>query len=73
MGLEQNTLKKQKGKQGLLIAVSILQYSLQIISVMFNGNLGELPLAGASMGTSFASVTGLSGFTVLVSDFSFFF
>lgn len=50
-----------------------MQYSLQIISVMFNGNLGELPLAGASMGTSFASVTGLSGFTVLVSDFSFFF
>ncbi|KAM3693457.1 hypothetical protein ACB094_08G166900 [Castanea mollissima] len=30
---------------------------------MFNGHLGELPLAGASMGTSFASVTG---FTVLL-------
>ena len=62
--------KKQAGLAGPLIAVSILQYSLQIISVMFNGHLGELPLAGASMGTSFASVTG---FTVLVSDFSFFF
>ncbi|KAM3741303.1 hypothetical protein ACB098_08G166100 [Castanea mollissima] len=30
---------------------------------MFNGHLGELPLAGASIGTSFASVTG---FTVLL-------
>ncbi|KAM4097248.1 hypothetical protein ACJW30_08G166800 [Castanea mollissima] len=55
--------KKQAGLAGPLIAVSILQYSLQIISVMFNGHLGELPLAGASMGTSFASVTG---FTVLL-------
>lgn len=50
-----------------LIAVNMLQYSLQVISIMFNGHLGELPLSGASMGSSFASVTG---FTVLVTPFS---
>lgn len=60
--------RKQLGLAGPLIAVSILQYSLQVISVMFNGHLGELRLSGASMGSSFASVTG---YTVLVSGFSF--
>ena len=49
-----------------LIAVNILQYCSQIISLMFVGHLGELPLSGASMATSFASVTG---FSVLVSGF----
>ncbi|CAL0322255.1 unnamed protein product [Lupinus luteus] len=43
-----------------LISVSLLNYSLQIISVMFVGHLGELALSGASMATSFASVTGFS-------------
>ncbi|KAI6686116.1 hypothetical protein NL676_032029 [Syzygium grande] len=38
----------------------MLQYSVQVISVMFVGHLGELPLSGASMATSFASVTGFS-------------
>ncbi|KAG2709479.1 hypothetical protein I3760_05G241600 [Carya illinoinensis] len=55
--------KKQMRLAVPLIAVSMLQYSLQVISIMFNGHLGELPLSGASMGSSFASVTG---FTVLL-------
>ncbi|XP_062152007.1 protein DETOXIFICATION 16-like isoform X4 [Alnus glutinosa] len=55
--------KMQLRLSGPLIAVSMLQYSLQVISVMFNGHLGQLPLSGASMGSSFASVTG---FTVLL-------
>ncbi|KAK1298795.1 MATE efflux family protein 7 [Acorus calamus] len=45
---------------GPLIAVSLLQYCLQVISVMFVGHLGELALSGASMATSFAGVTGFS-------------
>ncbi|KAG9137387.1 hypothetical protein Leryth_017715 [Lithospermum erythrorhizon] len=36
------------------------QLKLAGSSVMFVGHLGELPLAGASMATSFASVTGFS-------------
>ncbi|KAL3751296.1 hypothetical protein ACJRO7_012161 [Eucalyptus globulus] len=53
-------VKKEVGLSGPLIGVSLLQYSVQVISVMFVGRLGELPLPGASMATSFASVTGFS-------------
>ncbi|KAI3410697.1 Protein DETOXIFICATION (Multidrug and toxic compound extrusion protein) [Psidium guajava] len=53
-------LKKQVWLSGPLIGVSVLQYCVQVISVMFVGHLGELPLSGASMATSFASVTGFS-------------
>eukprot|EP00257_Ricinus_communis_P026545 XP_025013959.1 protein DETOXIFICATION 16 isoform X1 [Ricinus communis] len=53
-------LKRQMSLAGPLIAVSFFQYSLQMISVMFVGHLGELSLASASMATSFAGVTGFS-------------
>ncbi|KAK9162412.1 hypothetical protein Syun_003314 [Stephania yunnanensis] len=45
---------------GPLMSVSFLMFCVQVISVMFVGHLGELPLSGASMATSFASVTGFS-------------
>ncbi|KAK1280277.1 MATE efflux family protein 5 [Acorus gramineus] len=53
-------VKRQLKLAGPLIAVSLLQYCLQVISVMFVGHLGELALSGASMATSFAGVTGFS-------------
>ncbi|XP_059639537.1 protein DETOXIFICATION 16-like [Cornus florida] len=53
-------LKQQIWLAGPLICVSLLQFCLQLISVMFVGHLGELALSGASMATSFASVTGLT-------------
>lgn len=53
-------VKKQLWLSGPLISVSLLLYCLQMISVMFVGHLGELELSGASMATSFASVTGFS-------------
>lgn len=59
-------VEKQLLLSGPLIAVSLLQFCLQIISVMFVGHLGSLPLSAASIATSFASVTG---FTFLVSSF----
>ncbi|KAG8639182.1 protein DETOXIFICATION 16 isoform X2 [Manihot esculenta] len=52
--------KKQLWLAGPLIAVSMLQYCLQVISVMFVGHLGELALSSASMASSFGSVTGFS-------------
>ncbi|EXC01163.1 MATE efflux family protein 9 [Morus notabilis] len=52
--------KRQLGLAGPPIVVSILQNSIQLISVMFNGHLGELSLSSASLATSFASVTGFS-------------
>ncbi|XP_047271014.1 protein DETOXIFICATION 16-like isoform X1 [Capsicum annuum] len=42
------------------MSVNFSLFALQVISVMFVGHLGELALSGASMATSFASVTGLS-------------
>ncbi|KAJ7954180.1 Protein DETOXIFICATION [Quillaja saponaria] len=53
-------VKRQLWLAGPLIAVSLMQYSLQVISIMFVGHLGELPLSGASLASSFASVTGFS-------------
>ncbi|XP_048228119.1 protein DETOXIFICATION 16 [Ricinus communis] len=53
-------VKKQLKLAGPLVSVNFLMYLLQVISVMFVGHLGELSLAGASMATSFASVTGFS-------------
>lgn len=49
---------------GPLISASFFTFLLQTISVMFVGHLGELALSGASMATSFASMTG---FSILVS------
>ncbi|KAF9591615.1 hypothetical protein IFM89_004844, partial [Coptis chinensis] len=53
-------VKTQVWLAGPLIAVNLLQYSLQIISLMFIGHLGELALSSASIATSFASVTGFN-------------
>ncbi|KAF6137375.1 hypothetical protein GIB67_036412 [Kingdonia uniflora] len=53
-------VKKLLWLAGPLISVNLLQYCLQVISVMFVGHLGELSLSGASMATSFATVTGFS-------------
>ncbi|KAF7027521.1 hypothetical protein CFC21_039556 [Triticum aestivum] len=53
-------VKRQLWLAGPLIVGSLMQNLIQTISVMFVGHLGELPLAGASMATSFATVTGFS-------------
>ncbi|XVF09518.1 hypothetical protein REPUB_Repub07fG0100300 [Reevesia pubescens] len=53
-------VKQQLRLAGPLFVVGLLQYSLQVISVMFVGHLGVLPLSGAAIATSFASVTGFN-------------
>ncbi|XP_078429258.1 protein DETOXIFICATION 16-like [Wolffia australiana] len=53
-------IKTQVSLATPLVAVNLLQYSFQIVSLMFVGHLGELPLSGAAMATSFANVTGFS-------------
>lgn len=65
-------LKQQLKLAGPLCLVSFLDYSLQIISVMFIGHLGELSLSVASMASSFAAVTG-SHFLVIIKRTSFHF
>lgn len=67
-------VKKQLWLSGPLISVTLLNFGINLISVMFVGHLGELALSGASMATSFASVTGFSllvSFSLFI-DFFFF-
>ncbi|KAE8804571.1 MATE efflux family protein 9 [Hordeum vulgare] len=45
---------------GPIVASCILQNVVNMVSVMVVGHLGELPLAGASLATSLANVTGYS-------------
>ena len=52
--------KKQLWLSGPLIIANILEKLIQVVSLMFVGHLGELPLSGASMAVSFASVTVFS-------------
>ncbi|KAI9113979.1 hypothetical protein K1719_015230 [Acacia pycnantha] len=62
--VETSQVFEEVGKQlwlaGPLMSVNLLNCCLQVISVMFVGHQGELALSGASMATSFASVTGFS-------------
>ncbi|KAF3438630.1 hypothetical protein FNV43_RR21393 [Rhamnella rubrinervis] len=53
-------VKKQLWLAGPLIAVSLLQRFIQVISLMFVGHLGALSLSAASMADSFVSMTSLS-------------
>ncbi|RDX57711.1 Protein DETOXIFICATION 16, partial [Mucuna pruriens] len=53
-------VKKHLWLAGPMIFVSVFQYSLQIISLMFVGHLNELLLAGASLATSFVNATGFN-------------
>jgi MATE family multidrug resistance protein len=43
-----------------MVATFVLQTVVNMVSLMFVGHLGELPLAGASLATSLANVTGYS-------------
>lgn len=52
-------VKQQLWLAGPIVVSSLLMYCIQMISVMFVGHMGELALSGASIATSFASVTGL--------------
>lgn len=68
MALWKEEAKKQLWLAGPMVFVSVFQYSLQVISLMFVGHLDELLLASASLATSFVNATG---FNVLVSSHYF--
>ncbi|KAL6853629.1 hypothetical protein ACP4OV_019658 [Aristida adscensionis] len=61
-------IKKQLRLAGPLAVGYLLQKIIQTISIMFVGHLGELPLASASLATSFASVTSFSLMTGMASS-----
>ncbi|GLJ11067.1 hypothetical protein SUGI_0141940 [Cryptomeria japonica] len=53
-------IKKQCCIAGPMASVNLLQFSLQLISVMLVGHLGELALSSAAIASSFASFSGYS-------------
>ncbi|KAK9200050.1 hypothetical protein WN944_015245 [Citrus x changshan-huyou] len=53
-------IKKVSSIAAPMVAVTVLQYLLQVVSVIMVGHLDELSLSGASIATSFTSVTGFS-------------
>ena len=55
---------------GPMVAVVLSQYLLQVVSLMMVGHLGELALSSTAIATS---LSGVSGFSLLVSCFFFFF
>lgn len=57
-------VKKQGYIAAPMVAVTLSQYLLQVVSMMMVGHLGQLALSSTAMFISLASVTG---FSVLVS------
>lgn len=60
-------MKKLGFIAGPMVAVTLSQYLLQVISVMMVGHLGELSLSSTSIAISLSSVTG---FSLIVSSLS---
>ncbi|KAL6623019.1 hypothetical protein ACP70R_032898 [Stipagrostis hirtigluma subsp. patula] len=59
-GLAAAEAKRLLRLAGPIVASCVLQNAVNMVSVMFVGHLGELPLAGASLAASLANVTGYS-------------
>ncbi|KAL4320621.1 hypothetical protein AHAS_Ahas14G0028800 [Arachis hypogaea] len=52
-------VRKQICLAGPLIMVNLLNFAIELISIMFVGYVSELALSAVSMATSFSSVTGI--------------
>ena len=63
-GVLSGEVKKQGYIAAPMVAVTLSQYLLQVVSMMMVGHLGQLALSSTAMAISLASVTG---FSVLVS------
>ncbi|XP_051117318.1 protein DETOXIFICATION 3-like [Andrographis paniculata] len=59
-------VKKASYIAGPMVAVSLLQYLLQLVSLIMVGHLGRLPLATVAIATSLTNVTGFSLLSGLV-------
>lgn len=61
-------LKKGSRIAAPMVAVTVLQYLVQVVSVIMVGHLGQLSLSSVAIATS---LTNITGFSLLVS-YSFF-
>ena len=60
-------LRKEGAIAAPMVAVAVLQYMLQVASLVMVGHLGELELSSVAIATSLTNVTG---FSLLVSHHS---
>lgn len=60
-------LKKLTYIAAPMVAVSVLQYLLQVVSMMMAGHLDQISLSSVAIATS---ITNVSGFSLLVSPLS---
>ncbi|KAF7819958.1 protein DETOXIFICATION 14-like [Senna tora] len=58
-------LKKASKVAAPMVAVSLLQYLVQVVSLIMVGHLGQLSLASVAIATS---LTNVSGFSLLVTS-----
>lgn len=58
--LDKEELKKQFSISFPMVLTNLFYYGIPLISVMFAGHLGELELAGATLGNSWTTVTGIA-------------
>lgn len=59
-------LKKTNRIVAPMVAVTVFQYLLQVVSIIMVGHLGQLALSSVAIATSLTNVTG---FSLLVSTF----
>lgn len=64
-------LKRVSSMAAPMVAVTVSQYLLQVVSMMMVGHIGKLSFSGVAIATSFAEVTGFS--VLVISSFSFVF
>ena len=66
-------LKKLSYMAVPMVAVSVSQYLLQVISMVIVGHLGELSLSGIAIASSITNVTGISLIVILYLSLFFLF
>lgn len=59
-------LKKMSSIAAPMVATTVLQYLLQVVSVMMVGHLNQLSLSSVAIATS---LTNVSGFSILVTSY----
>lgn len=66
-------LKKVSHIAAPMVTVTLLQYMLQVVSIMMVGHLGQLALSSVAIATSLTNVTGFSLLVSLIKYTSYSF
>lgn len=73
MGVFVQELKMVSHIAAPMVTVTLLQYMLQVVSIMMVGHLGQLALSSVAIATSLTNVTGFSLLVSLIKYTSYSF